>query len=140
MRRETAVAIWDLSLLVIDKGIHEQPLIDELLPLWFLICQVSVVIVGDDDAVGLVRQLHNEAVIIANHTTALDTPRWGEHQNLLLLQATQDLLICVSGVELITKNFIVVEQFISPHLFCYIDLLSGRQGATALSSMLAQTP
>lgn len=88
------MVIWDLSLLIIDKGIHEQPLINELLPLWFLICQVSVVIVGDDDAVGLVCQLHNEAVIIANHTTALDTPRWGKHQNFLFLQATQDLLIC----------------------------------------------
>lgn len=130
-----------MSLLVIDKGIHEQPLVDELLPLWFLIRQISVVIVGDDDAVGLVRQLHNEAVVVANHTTALDAPRWGEHQNLLLLQATQDLLICVSGGELITKNLIVVEQFISPpHLVCYIDLLLGRQGATALSSMQAQTP
>lgn len=38
-------------LLVIDKGIHEQPLIDELLPLRLLISQVSVIIIGHNDAV-----------------------------------------------------------------------------------------
>lgn len=38
-------------LLVIYKGIHEKPLVDELLPLGLLISQVSVVVVGDDDAV-----------------------------------------------------------------------------------------
>ncbi len=38
-------------LLVVHKGIHEQPLIDELLPLGLLISQVSVVVIGDNDAV-----------------------------------------------------------------------------------------
>lgn len=37
--------------LIIDKGIHEKPLIYELLPLGLLVSQVSVVVVGDDNAV-----------------------------------------------------------------------------------------
>lgn len=38
-------------LLVIHKGIHEQPLIDELLPLGLFISEISVVVIGDDDAI-----------------------------------------------------------------------------------------
>lgn len=72
-------------LVVIDKRIHEQPLVDELLPLGLLVSQVSVVIVGDDDAVRLVGQLDDEAVVIANHSPTLDTPRRSEDQDLFLL-------------------------------------------------------
>lgn len=46
----TKRVIWGHEF-VIDKGIHEQSLIDELLPLRFLISQVSVVVIGNDDAV-----------------------------------------------------------------------------------------
>lgn len=39
------------NVLVIDEGIHEQSLIYEFLPLGLFIGQVSVVVIGDDDAV-----------------------------------------------------------------------------------------
>lgn len=83
-----------MSLLVVDKGIHEQTLIYELLPLGLLVGQVPVVVVRDDDAVRLIRQLDDEAVVIADHAAALDAPRWSEDEGFFLLEATQNVLIC----------------------------------------------
>lgn len=53
--------------LVIDEGVHEQPLLDEALPLGFLCLKVPVHVVGHDDAVRLVGQLDDEAVVVTNH-------------------------------------------------------------------------
>lgn len=94
-RQDQMSVVIVIHSLVVDEGIHEQPLVDELLPLRLLVSQVSVVVVGDDDAVRLVGQLDNEAVVVANHAATLDAPRRGEDEDLLLLEAAQDLLICV---------------------------------------------
>lgn len=134
-------------LLVIYKGIHEKPFIDELLPLGLLISQVSVVIVGDDDAVWLIGQLDDEAVVIANHASALDAPRRSEDQDLFLLKATQDFLICVweveSDVEVEKNQNPVLELSLLTARVCVkqtlADLLLGHRGGTALSSTQAQT-
>lgn len=82
-----------VSILVIDEAVHQEPFLNELLPLWFLVLQVPVVVVGDDDAVRITGQLDNETVIITNNTSALNTTRWGEDQDLLFFQLPQDLLI-----------------------------------------------
>ena len=81
------------DILVIDKGVHEQPLLDETLPLLPLALQVPVRVIGDHDAVRLKGQLHDEAVVIADYPLATHPPRRCEHQDLLLLQVPQDVLI-----------------------------------------------
>lgn len=82
--------------LVVDEGIHEQPLLDEALPLGLLSLQVSIHVVGDHDAVGLKGMLDDEAVIIADDTLACNPAGWSEHQNLLPLQVSQNVLICAA--------------------------------------------
>jgi hypothetical protein len=80
--------------LVIDEGVHEQSLLDKALPLLPLGLEVPVCVVGDHNTVGLEGQLHNEAVIVAHYSLATHAPRWCEHQDLLLLQFPQDVLVC----------------------------------------------
>lgn len=93
--REAGSPVSERScLLVIDKRVHQQPLIDELLPLGFLVGQVPVVVIGHDDPVRLESQLHDEPVVVAHHSPSLHSPRRREHQDLLLLKLAQDLLIC----------------------------------------------
>lgn len=75
-------------LLVVYKGVHQQTLVNEFLPLWLLIGQITVVVVGDDDAIRLIGQFDDEAVIIANHTASLHTARWSEDQDLLFFQSS----------------------------------------------------
>lgn len=65
--------------LVVDKGIHEQPLVDESLPLRLLSLKVPVHVVGHDDAVRLEAVLDYEAVVVADHALACDTPGGSEH-------------------------------------------------------------
>lgn len=80
--------------LVIYKGVHEQPLLDEALPLRLLPLKVPVHVVGHDYAVRLIGQLDNEAVVITDHTFACNTSRRCEHKNLFPLQVPQNVLIC----------------------------------------------
>lgn len=56
--------------LVINKGVHEQPLLDEALPLRLLPLEVPVHVVGHDDAVRLEGVLDDVAVVIADHSFA----------------------------------------------------------------------
>lgn len=79
--------------LVINKGVHEQPLFDEALPLRLLSLKVTVHVVGHDDAVRLKGVLDNVAVVITDHPFACIAPRRCEHQNPFPLQLTQNLLI-----------------------------------------------
>lgn len=60
--------VVEQDLLVVNERVHEEPLLDEALPLWLLPLQVTVGVVGHDDAVGLVRQLDDEAVVVADHS------------------------------------------------------------------------
>lgn len=102
---DTRVKIWNLLLLsapslqskqdslVVDEGIHEQPLLDEALPLGLLSLQVPVHVVGDHDAVGLEGMLDNEAVVVADDALSSDAAGGSEHQDLLPLQVSQDVLI-----------------------------------------------
>lgn len=83
---ETARAGKEMHLLVIHKRIHQQPLLYEFLPFWFFVLKVPIIVVGHDDAIGVVGQLHNKAVVIADHPPPLNSPRRSENKNLLLLQ------------------------------------------------------
>lgn len=74
------------GLLVIDKGVHEEAFLDELLPFRLLVLKVAVVVVGDDDAVRVAGKLDDETVVIAHNAASLNAPGGGEHQDLLLLQ------------------------------------------------------
>lgn len=62
------------GLLVIDEGIHEQPLLYEAFPFRFFPLKVSVGIIGHDDAIHIVCQLYDEAVIVAHHTLSCHAP------------------------------------------------------------------
>lgn len=117
-------------LLVIHKGIHEQPLVDELLPLGLFISKVSVVVVGDDDAIRLVGELDNEAVVIANHASSLHPPRGSEDENLLLLKATQDFLICMCGWTRLqgTVEESKVAQAVTPRPLSHVGPVIGASG------------
>lgn len=62
------------DVLVIDKGVHEQPLLYEAFPLRLFPLQVSVGIIGHDDAVHIICQLDDESVIIAHHPLSCHAP------------------------------------------------------------------
>ena len=64
---------------VINKRVHEEPVLDEALPLRLLALQVTVRVVGHDDAVRVVRQLDDEAVVITHYSFASHAARWREH-------------------------------------------------------------
>jgi len=87
------VYAWLASLLIVDEGVHEQPLVDALPPLGPLRLQVLVRVVGHDHAVRLVRQLDDEAVVVAHDAPPAHAARWREHQDLPLLQLCQDVLV-----------------------------------------------
>lgn len=78
---------------IINEGEHEQPLLDEPLPLGVLALQVAVVVIGDDDTVLLVGHLHDIAVIVADHPLAVHLAGRGVHQHLLPLQLLQHMLL-----------------------------------------------
>ena len=80
-------------LLVIHKGEHEQPLLDALLPLRPFSLEVTVGVIGHDHSLRLVRQLHDEAVVIADHSLAPNSPRWREDNYFTSLEIHQDVLI-----------------------------------------------
>lgn len=69
-------------LLVIDERIHQKPLLYKTLPLRTFSLQISVSVVGNNDAVGFVCQLHDKTVIIANHSFSCHPSGWCEHQEL----------------------------------------------------------
>lgn len=73
-------------LLVIDKRVHQETLFYELLPLWLFILQVPVVVIRHNNSIRIIRQLHYEAIIVAHHSPSLNSPRWGENQDLLFFQ------------------------------------------------------
>lgn len=78
---------------VVDKGEHEQPLLNEPLPLGVLALQVTVVVIGDDDAIPLVGHLHDVAVVVADHALAIHLARRGVHEHRLALQLLQHMLL-----------------------------------------------
>lgn len=80
-------------LLVIHKGVHEQPLLDAFLPLGPFPLEVPVRVVGDDHAVQLVRQLDDEAVVVADHPLAPDSTWRSKDHDLTFFQLRQDVLI-----------------------------------------------
>lgn len=79
---------------VVSEGVHQQPLLDEPLPLWLLGLQVAVVVIGDDDAVGAEGQLDDVAVVVADHPLAIDAARWCEDQDISPFQLIEDVLVC----------------------------------------------
>lgn len=82
------------ALLVVGKGVHQQPLLDELLPLGVLSLQVSVVVVGHDNAVRVDGQLDDVAVVVAHHPLPVDGAGRRVHQDLSPLQLVEDVLVC----------------------------------------------
>lgn len=84
----------DGVLLVVSEGIHQQPLLYELLPLGVLRLQVTVVVVGHDDAVGVEGQLDDVPVVVTHHPLPLHAAGRRVHQDLSPLQLMEDVLIC----------------------------------------------
>ena len=109
--REEAWSGWDL--LIVDEGVHEQALLDALPPFGPLRLQVLVGVVGHDHGAQLVRQLHDEAVVVAHHPLPPDAARRREHQDLPLLQLRQDVLVW----NIIIIIIIISTQSCMPH--CY---------------------
>lgn len=64
---------------VIHKGVHKQPLLDAFLPLRFFSLEVPVGVIRYDYAIRLIRQLDDEAVIIAHHSLTSNMARRGKH-------------------------------------------------------------
>lgn len=78
---------------IVGERVHEQPFLDELLPLGILQLQVAVVIVGHDDAVRVVGQLDDVAVVVTHHSLAVDAARGRVHQDVPALQLIQYVLV-----------------------------------------------
>ena len=82
------------TLPVVDEGVHENLLLDDLLELWLLVDEVAVVVVADHDGVRLRRQVQDELVVVADDAPPAHLPRRRERQQPLLLQLRQQVLIC----------------------------------------------
>lgn len=91
------------DLLVVSERVHQQPLLYELLPLGVLRLQVTVVVVGHDDTVGVDGQLDDVAVIVAHHPLPVHTAGWRVHQDLSPLQLVENMLIYKTN-----KNIVVL--------------------------------
>lgn len=72
--------------LIIDERVHQKSLLNETLPLWTFSLEISIRVVGHNDAVGVVRQFHYETVVIANHTFSSHPSGWREYKKLSPLQ------------------------------------------------------
>ena len=81
------------DLLVIDKGVHEKPLLYEAFPLRVLSLEITVRVIGHNDAIRSVCQLDNEAVVIADHPFASDAARRCKYQTFLPLKVPQNVLV-----------------------------------------------
>ena len=79
---------------VVDKGVHEYLLLDDPLELRLLVDEVAVVVVGDDDGLGLRRQVQDELVVVADDAAPVHLPRRRERQQSLPLQLRQQVLVC----------------------------------------------
>lgn len=80
-------------LLVINKRIHQQSLLDAFLPLRPFPLQVTVGVVGHDHSFRLVGQLDNETVVVANYPLSTNTPGRGEDNDFAFFKLHQDVLI-----------------------------------------------
>lgn len=83
-----------MDLHVIGERVHEQPLLDELLPLGVFHLQVTVIIIGHYDAVRVVGQLDDVAIIVTYHALAVNAARGRVHQDVPALQIIQYVLVC----------------------------------------------
>lgn len=93
----TQRVIWGHEL-VIHKGVHEEPFLNAFLPLRSFSLEVAVGVIGYDDSIGLICQLHNKAVIIANHSLTTDTARWSEDHYFPFFELHQYVLIFYGGI------------------------------------------
>ena len=83
-----------VQLPVIDKGVHEQPLIHDGAIFLVLVEQVPVIVVGHHNPACLCCQLEDKAVIVAHHPPPFDPAGWREDNDSLLLEFYQKVLIC----------------------------------------------
>lgn len=81
------------ALLVVSEGVHQQPLLYELFPLGILGLQVTVVVVGHDDAVRVEGQLDDVPVIVAHHPLTVNAAGRRVHQDLPPLQLMEYMLV-----------------------------------------------
>ena len=79
---------------VVDEGVHEDLLLDDLLELWLLVDEVAVVVVAHHDCVRLRRQVQDELVVVADDAPPAHLPRRRERQQPLALQLRQQVLVC----------------------------------------------
>ena len=78
---------------VVDERIHENLLLYDLLDLWFVVDEVPVVVVADDDGAGLGGQVEDVPVVVADEATAAHLAGGREREEALLLKFGQDALI-----------------------------------------------
>lgn len=96
VRCETAQAQVEKQancLLVIHKGVHKEPLLDAFLPLGSLSLEVTVGVIGYDHSFGLIGQLDDKAVIVANHSLTSNTAGRSEDHYFPFFKLQQDVLI-----------------------------------------------
>jgi hypothetical protein len=81
------------NLLVINERIHQDPLLDYFPELRILAEKISIVVVGDDNAVRLVGQSEDVAIVVAGDSLATHQPRRCENQRAITLQVVENLLV-----------------------------------------------
>ena len=78
---------------VVDERVHEDALLHDPPELRAFLGEVPVVVVADDDAVGVGGQPEDIAIVVAHHALAADEARRREHQQAVPLQLVQDVLL-----------------------------------------------
>jgi hypothetical protein len=81
------------NLLVIYERIHQDPLLDYFPELRILAEKISIVVVGDDNAVRLVGQSEDVAIVVAGDSLSTHQPRRCENQRAITLQVVENLLV-----------------------------------------------
>lgn len=78
---------------VTHKRVHEKSLLNKPFPLGVFILEIPVVVIGNNDSIPLIGNLHYVAIIVANHPLAFHLP-WGcVDQDRLLFQLLKNVLI-----------------------------------------------
>ena len=75
------------------KGWHEDPFLDHLVPLSFLICKVPVVVSGDHYGPVLVGVVQDKGVVVAGDDLVVEEPAGGVDQVFLHFQPLQLLSV-----------------------------------------------
>jgi hypothetical protein len=79
---------------IIHERVHQNALFDDFLKLIALLQQIAIVVVRHDNAIVLDGELQDVAVVVAHHALSIrETSRGSVHEDALLLQFVEDLLV-----------------------------------------------